>query len=62
MTYLFWSEAHWLLAVYYMKIAHNMPKRMQGLFDEVKDYKCMQKIVSYLLIICPVLALVAWIL
>jgi len=45
-----------------MKIAHNMPKIIKGLFNEVKDYKRMQKIVSYLLVIFPVLCLVGWIL
>lgn len=35
------SEAHWILAVYYLKIAQNMPKIIAGQFDQVKTYKAI---------------------
>ena len=44
-----------------MKIAHNMPKVIDGLQDQVKDFKHTLRVGAAVLTICPILALVAWI-
>jgi len=57
---LFFSEAHWVMAVYYMRIAHNVPKQMDGLHDQLKDYSRILCVGVVLSAICPLLDAVDW--
>lgn len=38
---LLFGEAHWVLAIYYLKIATNMPLIIDGQEDQVKDFKVL---------------------
>jgi len=58
--YLFSNEAHWVLAVYYMKIARNTPKIIEGRFDQVKDYKRTIKIGAAIISIFPIVQGSVW--
>ena len=56
---LLFGEAHWLLAFYYMKIAKNMPRIIDGHNDKVKSYKAIWWIgvgfnAIFPVIMCPV--------
>ena len=35
------GEAHWLLAMFYLKLAKNMPRLLANEFDKLKSYKVL---------------------
>jgi len=57
---IFYSEAHWMMAVYYMRIAHNVPKIKEGLHDQVKDYSLMLRVGIVLSVFFPILEGTIW--
>ena len=59
---LFSSEVHWIVAIYYTKmVAYNIPKEIDGLQDQLKDYKRTMWVGAALIAISPVLEFVAWV-
>ena len=54
------GEAHWILAVFYFKLAHNMPLVIAGQSDQVRGYKTMLWIGAIPSGIFPVLSGIFW--
>ena len=52
---LFSTEAHWILAVYYTKLVHNKLKEIDGLQNQMKDYKRTMRVGAALVAISPIL-------
>ena len=54
-------QSHWILAVFYFKIAKNMPAVIERGKKAAKDYKTLYRIGLAANTILPILACVTWI-